>query len=257
MKKLKSLGAVAVATVLLTSCLDGNNESSLNAFGVIEFSTDAMGYVAFIDDYTPVYSPVFKDYKEGDCIYFSSTYSSDDPANNGSKKYLTVTNAVASNPLDEGRFVTQVDTANIISGEITALDAGILNYSYTQYSFTNHNYLFMGSSHEKVASDQPNTYILQWDYNQEPQTVDGKRVYDFFLRVVKEGDGKGVAGTNPFNYVFNTGSYFKTLQSRETAAGNETLNIRFNYIKEFNKDTTAATWGKSQIYQTQILKETN
>lgn len=35
MKKLKSLGAVAVATVLLTSCLDGNNESSLNGIGVI------------------------------------------------------------------------------------------------------------------------------------------------------------------------------------------------------------------------------
>ncbi|KKB60164.1 MULTISPECIES: hypothetical protein [Parabacteroides] len=255
MKKLKSLGVVAAATILLTSCLDGNNERSLNGFGVIELSMDAMGNVAYIDDYTPVYSPAFKDYKDGDCIFFTSTYSTDDPANNGTKKYLTVTNAVASNPLDKGEFVTYIDTANIIPGEIAALNVGVLDYSYTQYSFTNHNYLFMGSSHEKVALDQPNRYILQWDYNQEPQTVDGKRVYDFFLRVVKNGDGKGVAGTNAFNYVFNTSSYFKTLQSRETAAGNETLNIRFNYIKEFNKDSTAATWGKSQIFQTAIYKE--
>ena len=36
MKKLKSLGVVAAATILLTSCLDGNNESSLNGFGVID-----------------------------------------------------------------------------------------------------------------------------------------------------------------------------------------------------------------------------
>ena len=252
MKKLKSLGAVAVATVLLTSCLDGSNESSLNGFGVIDYSDD-FKTVAYIDDYNSVYSPVFKDYKQGDCIFFTSTYSRDDPANDGSKKYLTVTNAVASNPLDEGEFVTHIDTANIIPGEITALDAGIVS----QYSLSIHNYLFMGSSHEKVASDQTNEYRLECDYNQEPQTVDGKRVYDFFLRVVKKDAGKGVAGTNSFNYVFNTGSYFKTLQSRETAAGNETLNIRFNYIKEFNKDTTLATWGKSQIYQTQILKETN
>ena len=256
MKKLKSLGVVAAATILLTSCLDGNDARSLKGFGVIDYSDD-FRTVAYIDDYTPVYSPVFKDLNTGDCIYFTSTYSSDDPANNGSNKYVTVTNAAVLSKLETGQFDSRIDTANIIPGEIAAMDAGVLNYSYTQYSFTNHNYLFVGSSHEKVASDQSNTYILQYDYNQEPQTVDGKRVYDFFLRVVKKADGKGVPGTNAFNYVFNTSGYFKTLQSRETAAGNETLNIRFNYIKEFNKDSTAATWGKSQVYQTQILKETN
>ena len=117
--------------------------------------------------------------------------------------------------------------------------------------------MFLGSSHEKVAADQDNQYILQYNPSQEPQTVDGKRVYDFFLRVVKNADGKGVVGNNAFYYAFKTNGYFKTLQSRETAAGNETLNIRINYIKEFNKNTTAATWGKSQVYQTQILKETN
>ena len=74
---------------------------------------------------------------------------------------------------------------------------------------------------------------------------------------MNNADGKGVVGNNAFYYAFKTNGHFKTLQSRETAAGNETLNIRINYIKEFNKDTTAATWGKSQIFQTQILKETN
>lgn len=59
MKKLKSLGVVAAATILLTSCLDGNNESSLNGFGVIDYSDD-FRMVAYIDDYTPVYSPYSK-----------------------------------------------------------------------------------------------------------------------------------------------------------------------------------------------------
>ena len=67
MKKLKSLGVVAAATILLTSCLDGNNESSLNGFGVIDYSDD-FRMVAYIDDYAPVYSPVFKDYQPDDCI---------------------------------------------------------------------------------------------------------------------------------------------------------------------------------------------
>lgn len=78
-----------------------------------------------------------------------------------------------------------------------------------------------------------------------------------FLRVEKESSGKGITGFNPSNYAFGTRGELKSFELRETAAGNETLNIRINYIKEFNKDTTAATWGKSQVYQTQILKETN
>ena len=254
MKKLKSLGVVAAATILLTSCLDGNNESSLNGFGVIDYSDD-FRTVAYIDDYTPVYSPVFKDYQPEDCIYFTSTYSSDAPAHNGSNKYATVSNAVVTNKLEKGEFNNIVDTANIMPNEIAALDATLM--FGTQYSFTLKNFMFLGSSHEKSATDQDNRYILQYNPSQEPQTVDGKRVYDFFLRVVKNADGKGVVGNNAFYYAFKTNGHFKTLQSRETAAGNETLNIRINYIKEFNKDTTAATWGKSQIFQTQILKETN
>lgn len=250
MKKLKSLGVVAAATILLTSCLDGNNESSLNGFGVIDYSDD-FRMVAYIDDYTPVYSPVFKDYQPDDCIYFTSTYSSDDPANNGSNKYATVSNAVVTYKLEEGSFDSHVDTANIIPNEIAALDAALVS----QYSLTIKNFLFLGSSHEKVATDQDNQYILQYNPSEAPQTVDGKRVYDFFLRVVKNADGKGVVGNNVFYYTFNTHGYFKTLQSKETAAGNETLSIRFNYIKEFNKDTTAATWGKSQIITIQIPKE--
>lgn len=253
MKKLKSLGVVAAATILLTSCLDGNNEQTFTSFGVVEFSMEA-GMVAYTDDYTPIYSPQFKDLKENDCIYFTGTLNRDDPANDGSKKYLTVSNAVVLNRLDnKGYFESRVDTAIIKPNEIAALDAGLL-YA-TQYSYTVKNFLFLGSSHEKVATDQDNTYYLQYDPSQEPQTVDGKRVYDFFLRVVKNSDGKGITGTNPFNYAFNTYGNLKTLESKETAAGNETLNIRINYIKGFNEDSTAATWGKSQVYQTTIYKE--
>lgn len=257
MKK-TSLGAMAAATLLFTSCLgDGNNEQTLQGFGVVDFSMEAMRNVAYIDDYTPICSAegAFDDLNAGDCIYFTSTYSSDNPANASGKKYLTVTNTAVLNKLDKGDFISRLDTANIKPGEMAVLDAGVLPYSCTQYSFTNHNYLFVGSSHANVATDQKNSYFLECNYDQEPVEVDGKRVYDFFLRVVKNEDGKGVTGTNPFNYAFQTGGFFKTLEARETAAGKETLNIRFNYIKEFNADTTAATWGRSQVYSIQIYTE--
>lgn len=254
MKKLKSLGVVAAATILLTSCLDGSNESSVAGCAVIDISTEA-GIAAYVDDYSiPCYSPAFKDLTPGDCIYFTGTLNGDDLANDGTKKYWTISNAAVTQKFDSrGRFAMPLDTANIIPNEIAATDMALLYFG--QYSFTIKDYLFVGSSHEKAPSDQVNEYQLQYDYNQEPQTVDGKRVYDFFLRVVKTSDGKGIVGTTPFYYTFNTRGYFKTLQSKETAAGNETLSIRFNYIKEFNKDTTAATWGKSQIITIQIPKE--
>lgn len=256
MKKLKFLGVVAAATVLLTSCLDGGStQESINAYGVIDLSMDALANVAYIDDNSQIYSPQFKDLSEGDCISFSGTLNYDDPANNGSKKYWTVSDAIVHHKLDKSdEFVSVLDTANIIPNEITALDAGLLR-AITQYSFTIKNYFFIGSSHEKVASDQNNRYIMQYDSNQEPQDVDGKRVYDFFVRIVKESDGKGITGTNAFNYVFNTRGYFKILQAKETAAGNDLLNIRINYLKSYDEAKNTKTWGKSQVYTTQIPKE--
>ena len=54
--------------------------------------------------------------------------------------------------------------------------------------------MFLGSSHEKSATDQDNRYILQYNPSQEASDRRWKRVYDFFLRVVKNADGKGVVG---------------------------------------------------------------
>lgn len=98
---------------------------------------------------------------------FTSTYSTDDPENNDSNKYWTVTNAVVTTKLDNsGQFVARVDTANIKPGEMATLDAALM-YA-TQSSYTLKNYLILGSSHGKVANDQSNTYYLEYNYDQEP-----------------------------------------------------------------------------------------
>lgn len=256
MKKLKCLGVVAMATVLLTSCLKGGeNSRTVSSYGVIDFSIDAMANVAYVDDYTQCYAPQFSDLSEGDCVIFTGTLNYDDPVNDGSKKYLTLSNVIVNNKLEESdEFVNALDTANIMQNELISLDAGLLR-ALSQYSFTIKNYLFVGSTHEKAPTDQNNRYIMQYDPNQEPKEEGGKRIYDFFLRVVKVSDGKGVPGTNNFNYTFNTQGYFKSLQSKETAAGNKKMNIRINYLNSYDEATNTKKWGRSQVYTIDIPKE--
>lgn len=256
MKKLKFLGAVAMATVLLTSCLDGGkNEQEGTAYGVIGFSTDAMGYVAYTSDNVPVYASKFNDLSENDCVLFAFNINYDDPANSG-KKYLTATVSQYIR-LDNKGKVEPVDTADISikKGELAVVDAGVV--AGGSYSATIKDYMFLGSSHEKSTTDQTNSYFLQINPSQEPQVVDGKNVYDFFLRVVKVADGKGTIGTNAFNYAIRAGSSISSLEAKEKAKGSESFNFRINYIKEFNKDTTEATWSKSKVLSYMINKETN
>ena len=260
MKKLKFLSAVAMATVLLTSCLDGGkNEQSGVSYGVVGFSTDAMGYVAYTADEVPVYASGFNNLKDDECVFFAVNINYDDPANNSGKKYLTATVSQYSRLNNTGR-VEPVDTAktsptSIKQGEITAVDAGIVTTG--AYSATIKDFLFLGSSHEKSANDQTNEYFLQIDPSQEPQVVDGKNIYDFFLRVVKKEDGKNTIGTSVFNYAIRAGNYISSLEAKEKSKGSETFNFRINYIKEFNKDTTEATWTKSKVFSYMINKETN
>lgn len=256
MKKLKSLGVVAAATILLTSCLDGNNEYTNPGVGVVEMSLDAMGNnVVYIDDNYPIYSPVLKDLKENDCIVFTYTVNQDDQANNSGNKYLTASNLVVAGKLDNSGVINRVDTSTIMKNEMAALDANLLTRS--SYSYTIRDYFFVSTTHEKIASDQKNRYILEANYDQEPQTVDGKRVYDLFLRVVKEEDGKGITSTNSIYYAFDAGYLFKSLESKEKTAGNKSLNIRLNYIKSFSSDSTSATWNKTAVIECPIYTESN
>ena len=260
MKKLKFLSAVALATVLLTSCLDGgNNEQSGYTYGVIDFSMDAMGNVAYTADNVPVYASTFSNLTTDECVYFTYTINYDDPANNAGKKYLTATVPQYAR-LDNNGRVEPVDTAKtsptaIKKGELTTVDAGIV--AGGAYSATIKDYLFLGSSHEKSANDQTNEYFLQIDPSQEPQVVDGKNVYDFFLRVVKKTDGKNTIWTSVFNYAIRAGNYISSLEAKEKSKGSDTFNFRINYIKEFNKDTTEATWAKSKVLSYMINKETD
>lgn len=255
MKNLKFLGVVAMTTVLLTSCLDGgNNEKSGFGYGVAGVSMDAMGYAVYVDDNMSVYSPSFNGLTDDDCVQFTYKINYDDPVNSGSPKYWTSSESTYIKLDNKGYVETVVDTtkASIKKNEMAAVDVAPLFIN--EYGATVKNFLFLNSSHQNSSTDQTNSYTLQVDLNQEPEVVDGNNVYNLFLRVVKVGDGKTTVGNSAFGYAIRAGNVFSTLESKEKAKDKDAFYFRFNYIKEFNKDSTEVTWGKSKVCAYKIYK---
>ncbi len=263
MKKLISLVAVVVTAVFATSCVgEGKTEYTVSGYGVVDYYPEAGAVVVFQADdvvnYPPIYSLEFTKQNSGDCIVFTSTIDYTDPANKGNVKYYTVKEAIVEYTLDNnGQMVSHLDTANFYPNELITTNAGIIPYTYTTESFTNHDFLFFRSSHENIKTDEWHSYQLQYDPNQEPTIEDGRRVYDFYLRVIKTQEGKNNTGSYTLNYAFKTNGYLNVLQQKELAAGSDKLAIRFNYISAFDEATKKITWSKAPVVETFLPGKNN
>ena len=139
------------------------------------------------------------------------------------------------------------DTATIKDKEMTVTDVAAATYIKGM--------LFVQSSHPNASSDQTNRISLSYDRNQEVKEVNGQRVYEIFLRAVKLTDGKTNTGNVTFENAYNMSSFFSYAIAQEKAENKQNVYFRFNYIKEFNKDTTAVTWATSKVTDYQIPEE--
>ncbi|WP_455641336.1 BFO_2992 family lipoprotein [Parabacteroides sp.] len=241
MKKLKSLVAVAMTAVVLTSCLDGgNSESQYEAYAVVKMSTKSFRNLAYESDYSvPIYSPQLDNLTDGQCIYAWKKINGDDPVNQSATEFYTASE-FQYRKISKGEVATSLDdTTTIKKNEMTVLDAGAVSYIKGM--------LFVLSSHPNAASDQTNQISLSYDRSQEVKEISGQRVYEIFLRAVKVTDGKNNTGTVTFDNAFEMSSFFNYAISQEKAENKQNVYFRFNYIKEFNKDTTAATWATSKV----------
>lgn len=249
MKKLKFLGAVAMATVLLTSCLKGgNNESAYEARAVVKMSTKSFKYLAYESDYSvPIYHPDLDNLTEGQCIYAWKRIDGDDPINQSATEYYTASEFKYIK-VETGRVSPVLDdTTTIKDKEMTVTDVAAAAYIKGM--------LFVQSSHPNASSDQTNSISLSYDRNQEIKEVNGQRVYEIFLRAVKLTDGKTNTGNIAFENAYDMSSFFSNAIAREKAENKQNVYFRFNYIKEFNKDTTAVTWATSKVADYQIPEE--
>jgi len=259
MKKLKFLGAVAMATVLLTSCLDGGkNEQNFPAYGVLSYESKFSKNMFFTADEVAYNVPTLANdpnfIGDSECLFIPSLYinlDGQENANAASNGYYTATAPSGYTKLDKYSIIPSLtDTIKPLDNELVLKDVAQGGYNKIK------NFLFLSLTYPTVVNDQKNRFELSYNYNQEPVVVDSKRVYDFFIRVVKIEDGKGATLQNATQVVaFDGRNEFSRLLNIEKASNAESLNLRLNYVKEFDKDTTRITsWG-TEIIKFAIPKE--
>lgn len=245
MKRLKFLGVAAVAALMLTSCLDGgSNEVSGVTYGVVKYSTTS--YKNLLHELTgmTVYHVNLESLMDGDCITCYRKINQGDAANQSAGEYWTASE-LTYDKIDKGSVYYSVeDTTAYKAGEMSAIEVGIVGYV--------EGMLFVQSAHPNSASDQDVSMTLSYDRSGETVAVDGQNVYDLFLRVQKISDGKSTKGNVAFNSAFRMDDFFAYASAAEKSKGKEVVNFRFNYIKEFNADTTQATWATSKVINYQI-----
>lgn len=261
MKKLKCLGVVAMATLLLTSCLEGGeNSASGTVFGVLSYEYKTGKNLLYDSDVSvPFYvaalanDPNFMGGNEAVVADLNISWDSAENADYTSKGYITATlnSANGYTKLDKYPiYPVLTDTSKTLSKEILLTSVATQGYKKVK------DHLFLSLNHSTIVNDQKNTLELSYDRTKEPEVVNGKRVYDFFVRVVKTEDGKGATMQNPSQtVVFDGSNQLDLLVSAEKAQSAESLNLRLHFAKSFNSDSTkVTTWG-SEIINLPIIKE--
>jgi len=237
MKKFIITSFLLSLLVVFTSCLgDGSSTEEDTTYGVVVrkgsrlLILDAKGY------YTS--SPeLLTTLNEGDCIFYRRFINFDVQESN---EYYAVS-VVGYGVVPYADFRNNVDTDNILENEFTISQINPITLLDGK--------LFFLTYHPKVASDQKNNFHIEC--TETPETIDGKRVYNLYVRVVERVKGEETKIPTEKRNVADISRLIQT----EKNAGNKVLNIKFNYISELNADSTVATWSSQTLYDRIFIPE--
>ena len=96
---------------------------------------------------------------------------------------------------------------------------GLGNSGTTQYLFTANQHIFMSGGHKNIPSDMKVRYDLSYVGGAEPVTIDGKRVYDFYLRAVKNADGDNTKSDRDIVGAYGLKDFLRNAINVEKSAG--------------------------------------
>ncbi|MDL2255583.1 hypothetical protein LJC38_03245 [Parabacteroides sp. OttesenSCG-928-K15] len=242
MKKIRVMGVAMMAAIvmLFSSCL--GDTSTIREYRFVPAVVTYIGGYSKIGAETimgTLYVPELDNlaYMEGDCIWLSFQYDSEDPNNvneqaNGYSYVKLLTNPTA---IDKGFFIDDApDLEEKMNGEIPLLYGSYNMGNYQYFSILN-NYLFMTSVF-KGKEGQGNRWQLYYDRNAGPRNVDGTNVYTFYVRAVMTKEGTA----NETNYesmnAFPVNSVISQINDSEFNQGNSSFGMEFKFVEKFDEE---------------------
>lgn len=250
MKKLLSAGLLAVSVMLLSSCLDGDNNSSADReyYGYVEIDMKAGGNVIYYNDLDyPLYSSSLSpQILDGECCLIQFTIKSEDNQNVAALGYYTI-HELNYYEVDKATVIpVKTDTAVIKENELPMVTLSPRNYVK--------GYLFINSYHESMATNQKNYYELSYNMDEEPILENTKSVYQLYLRATKLEDGKSPTSNQIIPNAYDVKRFFDHISYAEKSKGNKEYNFKINYIKTFTNDTIP-NWTSTEVQTIAIQEE--
>lgn len=93
------------------------------------------------------------------------------------------------------------------------------------------------------------TERFEFKYNPDSLAeVNGRRIYDLYLRAFKEGVRDSIYGKWVQTEALLLEEFIKDAGDTERQAGNDSLHIRLNYPNMFNLDSTLIRWTTAELY---------
>lgn len=232
-------GVWGLFAIWLTSCLgDGANEITYNRLGVVQ--TEPWKCIFTSDGYM-ISSPDFdarQDVKGGDCCLVDyRTNFSDEMGNGVYEAKILRYDTIVGWPLSP----VLIDTALVLDGEQT-ISVQVNRTTYIQ------GHLFLFTQHSGHLTNQKDLFSLSYNPKQIVQPDEnGKRIYDLFLRVTKEGGENPAQSSLILPNAFTIRKFIEEASVAEKEAGQSGLYFKVNYTQRFNEDTTACVWAADTV----------
>ncbi len=242
MKKLVFSSLLAVCIVMLSSCLDGDGENyqDMSVFGVAILGNSLNTLIKY-NDYNPPLNITNSSASliPDNCYWVYFRYEDEknpDPATAGYWNVSLLENIVT---VPKGSTIEIVDTANIKENEIPIASI----YENTGMNYVG-GYLFFSVAMSDIKEKQENRFEISYDLTKEPVESNGKRYYDMFIRVTKTTEGSGMTGNGAFTNAFPVKNLINHAINKEKEKDSTTqyINVRLNFIKEFNSSTNEPIW---------------
>ncbi len=251
MKKLVLGGFLIASIMMLTSCLDGdnNNRTEGTILGVVGTHETTFRNVLYTGDYVlPYYTGDFASkINPGECYMLHVIMRGEDNPDPFTAGYYNVTVSNYERVETTLSKSTLTDTTTILTDEMATINMGVNNYAK--------GHLFISSYHDNVGDKQENLYDLSYNVDQTPVEENGKSVYNLFYRVAKTKEGSSPTGKFETMRAFQRVNWlFDHVANTEKGKGKEKYYFKINYIKSFNKDSVP-TWGTTEVYEMPIVKD--